>query len=93
MKMPSKDENILIFNNLHKQILAVPFVIYADFQAITEKIQGCHLIIINHILKCIKTYSRCCCGYKVVCCYDDKYSKPIQINKGKNAVYKFWKGC
>ena len=31
----------------------------------------------------------CGCGYKVVCCYDDKYSKPIQTYRGKNAVYKF----
>ena len=27
--------------------------------------------------------------YKVVCCYDDKYSKPIQTYQGENAVYKF----
>ena len=28
-------------------------------------------------------------GYKVVCCYKNKFSKPIQIYRGKNAVYKF----
>ena len=28
-------------------------------------------------------------GYKVVCCYKDKYSKPIQRYWGENAVYKF----
>ena len=28
-------------------------------------------------------------GYKVVCCYDDKYSKPIQTYRGENIVYKF----
>ena len=31
----------------------------------------------------------CGYGFKVVCCYDDKYSKPIQTYRGKNAVYKF----
>ena len=31
------------------------------------------------------------CGieYKVVCCYDDKYSKSNQTYRGENAVYKF----
>ena len=36
VKMPNKDNNILKFNNFHKQ-QPVPFVIYADFEAITEK--------------------------------------------------------
>ena len=40
VKMPNKDNNILKFNNFHKQ-QPVPFVIYADFEAITEKISGC----------------------------------------------------
>ena len=30
----------LQFKNYHRQML-VPFVIYADFEAISEKIQGC----------------------------------------------------
>lgn len=34
--MLDKDNNILQFRNFHKQ-LQVPFVIYADFEAITEK--------------------------------------------------------
>ena len=31
---------MLKFNNFHKQ-LPVPFIIYADFEAITKKVQGC----------------------------------------------------
>ena len=38
--MPEKVHNILKLNNFHEQ-LPKPFVIYADFEAITEKIQGC----------------------------------------------------
>ena len=30
-----------------------------------------------------------CYGYKVICCYDDKYSKYTRIYRGENAVYKF----
>ena len=40
INMPKKGENILKFNNFHKQ-LPVPFIIYADFEAITKKVQGC----------------------------------------------------
>ena len=40
INMPKKGENILKFNNFHKQ-LPVPFVIYADLEAITKKVQGC----------------------------------------------------
>ena len=35
IKMPEKGDNMLKFNNVQKQ-LPVPFVIYADFEAITE---------------------------------------------------------
>ena len=37
--MPKEGENIPKFNNFHKQ-QAVPFVIYADFEAITNEVQG-----------------------------------------------------
>ena len=40
INMPKQGENILKLNNFHKQ-LPVPFVIYADFEAITKKVQGC----------------------------------------------------
>ena len=36
-----------------------------------------------------QSHEDCGCGYKVVCCYDDKYSKPIQTYRGENAIYKF----
>ena len=36
-----------------------------------------------------QTHEDCGYGYKVVCCYDDKYSKHTRIYRGENAVYKF----
>ena len=36
INMPKQGDNILKFNNFHKQ-LPVPFVIYADFEAITKR--------------------------------------------------------
>lgn len=34
-------------------------------------------------------HTDCGCGYKVVCCYDDAFSKLVQICRGKNSFYKF----
>ena len=88
VKMPDKDNNILKFNNFHKQ-LPVPFVIYADFEAITEKIHGCQPNNDKSYTEAYQKHRDCGYGYKVICCYDDKYSKPVQIYRGEKAVYKF----
>ena len=88
VKMPDKDNNILKYNNFHKQ-QPVPFVIYADFEAITEKISGCQPNNNKSYTEAYQKHTECGYGYKVVCCYDDKYSKPTKTYSGKKAVYKF----
>ena len=30
---------------------------------------------------------------KIICCYDNKFSKPVQIKQGQKAVYKFIESC
>ena len=88
VKMPDKDNNILKFINFHKQ-QQVPFVIYADFESITEKISGCKPNNDKSFTEAYQKHTDCGYGYKVVCCYDDKYTKPVQIYRGEKAVYKF----
>ena len=95
INMPIQGENILKFNNFHKQ-LPVPFVIYADFEAVMKKIQGCKQSeeMENEKNKrsyteAYQTHEDCGSGYNVICCYDDKYSKDICIYRGENAVHKF----
>lgn len=88
IKMPDKSNNILKFNNFQKQ-LPVPFVIYADFEAITEKIHGCQPENVKSYTEAYQKHTDCGYGYKVVCCCDDKYSKPVKIYIGPKAVYKF----
>ena len=95
INMPKQGENILKFNNFHKQ-LTVPFVIYANFEAITKKVQGCEQSEEmkkdkdrKSYIKAYQTHEECGYGYKVVCCYRERYSKPIQTYRGENAVYKF----
>ena len=95
--MSKQGENILKFNNFHKQ-LPVPFVSYADFEAVTKKVQGCEQSAEmeneknkRSYTEAYQTHEDCGSAYEVVCCYDDKYSKPIQAYQGENAVYKFMK--
>ena len=71
INMPEQGKNILKFNNFHKQ-LPVPFVIYADFEAITKKVQGCEQSEEMKKDKDIKSYTEayqthedCGYGYKV----------------------------
>ena len=71
INMPDKNNNILKFSNFHKQ-QAVPFVIYADFEAITEKIQGCQPNDKKSFTEAYQKHTDCGYGYKLVCCYDDK---------------------
>ena len=88
IKMPEKGNNTLKFMNHHKQ-LPVPFVIYADFEAITEKIHSCQPNNEKSYTEAYQKHADCGYGYKVVCCYDHKYNRPVQIYRGENAVYKF----
>lgn len=87
IRMPEKGKNILESQNYHKH-MPVPFVIYADFGAITEKIQmGQHDTNQSYTDKYQK-HTGCSYGYKVVCCYDDHYTKPVQINRGEKSSCK-----
>ena len=88
VKMPNKDNNILKFNNYHKQ-QPVPFVIYADLEAIIEKISGCQPNNNKSYTEAYQKHTPCGCGYKIVCCYEDKYSKPLVMYRGEDAAYIF----
>ena len=88
IKMPDKNNNILRFENFHKQ-QALPFVIYSDIETLTKKISGCKPNDDKSYTEAYQKHTDCGYGYKVVCCYDDKYTKPVQIYGGEKAVYKF----
>ena len=84
IKMPEPGSKIA-FTNYRKQLPA-PFVIYADFEAITEKVSQKK----SHTEQYQK-HTACGYGYKVVCCYDDNFSKPIKIYRGEMTIQKFMK--
>ena len=87
IKMPEKGDKVY-FKNHHKQ-LPVPFVIYADFEAITEKVDSCQPNNDKSYTEAYQNHKDCGYGYKVVCYYNDQYTKQVQIYRGENAVYKF----
>ena len=87
IKMPEKGDKVY-FKNHHKQLPA-PFVIYSDFEAITQKVSRCQPSTEKSFTDIYQKHIDCGYGYKVVCCYDHKYTKPVQIYRGENAVYKF----
>ena len=87
IKIPKVDDMVYFKNYLKG--LAAPFVIYADFEAINEKVHGCQPNNDKSYTESYQKHKDCGYRYKIVCCYDDKYSKPIEIYRGENAVHKF----
>jgi len=85
--MPAEGSKIY-FKNHHK-MQPVPFVIYADFEAITEKIDTCQPPNQKSYATTYQSHRACGFGYKVVCHYDQSYSKPVEIYRGEDAAERF----
>ena len=86
IEFPKEDVTIK-FNNIQKQ-LRVPFVIYADFECFTEKIQGC----VNNPGRSntTKYQKHTPSGFSyVVISSNPKYSRPPVLYRGKDVVDKF----
>ena len=87
IEMPAEGSKIY-FKNHHK-MQPVPFVIYADFEAITEKIDTCQPSNQTSYTTTYESHRSCGFGYKVVCHYDQSYSKPVEIYRGEDAAERF----
>ena len=87
IKMPPKGSKIYFQN--HKKMLPVPFVIYADFETITERINSCQPSDDKSYTSTYQSHKACGYGYKLVCRYDENYSKPEKIYRGEDAIEKF----
>ena len=80
IEMPAKGKNTLKFQNFHKQMKA-PFVIYADFEALIEKIPEAQ----RERTACTeKTNKHQACGFAVTCVSSDGQSS--QVAKYRQAV-------
>ena len=88
IEMPQPGSKVQFHN--YQNRLPVPFVIYADFEALTRKIDSCSPQGDNSYTQAYQKHEACGFGYKVVCHYDQKYSKPAVIYRGKNTVPKLY---
>ena len=87
--MPEEGENILTFQNHQKQLKA-PYVIYADFEALVKKIQGCE----HDPEKKCKSYTEKTewhevCGYSYVVVKSDGEVTAKKVFRGEGAVKSF----
>ena len=87
--MPEEGENILAFQNHQKQMKA-PYVIYADFEALVKKIQGCE----RDPDKKYKSYTEKtewheACGYSYIVVKSDGEVTAKKVFRGEGAVKSF----
>ena len=78
------------FKNHHKQ-LPVPFVIYGDFECVTEKVSGCQPSDNKSYTEKCQKHTACSFAYKVICHYDKQYSGDLKIYRGEDCINKFIK--
>ena len=81
VEMPEKDKNKVFFQNHHKQ-LPVPFIFYADFEALTTKVEGPELDPARSNTQ--KTQYLEACSYIVVRC-DGQTEPPVEY-RGPDAA-------
>ena len=79
------EKGIIKFENYFKQI-PVPFKIYADFECNLRGVESYE----GSYTKKYQDHIPCSFAYKVVC-VDDRFTKPIVVYRGENAVYEFIK--
>ena len=79
--------------NLKTFINGCSFCYMCCFKALTQKIDSCQSDDNKAYTEKYQKYIDCGYAHKLVCCYDDKFSKPIQLYRGEKAVYKFLRLC
>ena len=87
--LPEEGENILEFTNYHKG-LKVPFVIYADFESITQPIDRAQMDETRSYTDGYQLHAPCGYAYKVVCT-DERYTKDTVVYRGEDCVENFLK--
>ena len=93
IEMPAEEE-ITKFKSF-RETVKIPFVIHADLESILHKLtveqkQGMEPGMHPHSTEKLQKHVACSYGYKVVCCYDDRLSKPFKMYRGLDSVHKFF---
>ena len=85
-ELPKQGENKMSFTNYHKQMKA-PYVIYADFECILEKIDGCEPSPEESFT--VKTERHEPCGFSYIVVRSDRKLFGPFNHRGRDAVYTF----
>ena len=89
IKMPEEGKNTLSFQNRHKQI-KMPYVIYADFEALVKKIPGCERVPESKQKSYThKTEWHEACGHSYMVVRSDGEVLVSKVYRGDNAVRTF----
>jgi hypothetical protein len=84
--MPAENQKILKFINHHRQLKA-PYIIYADFEALTTKIEGAELDPAKSNTQKSQHHETCGFGYVVVRC--DGHTEAPVVYRGPDAATRF----
>ena len=89
IEMPEEEKNTLSFQNHHKQ-MKVPYVIYADFEALVRKIPGCERGSESKQKSYTeKTERHETCGFSFTVVRSDGAATQPVVYRGENAVKTF----
>ena len=89
IEMPAEGE-ITKFKSF-RETVKIPFVIYADLESILHKLTVTQKQEMEQEqTEKLQNHVACSYGYKVVCCYDDRLSKPFKMYRGLDSVHKFF---
>ena len=86
IEMPEEGKNKLSFRSWHKQQPA-PYIIYADFEALTTKIEGPQLKPAKSNTH--KTQLHQACGYGYIVVRYDGHTEPPVVYRGEDAAERF----
>ena len=86
MEMPEEGKNKLVFQNHHKQLPA-PYIIYADFEALTTKVEGPELDPTKSNTQ--RTQHHEACSHSYIDVRSDGKTEPPVVYRGPNAAERF----
>ena len=89
IQMPAEGE-VIKFKSF-RETVKINFVIYADLESILQKLTVTQKEEMGQEqTEKLQKHVACSYGYKVVCCYDEKLSKPFKMYRGLDSVDKFF---
>ena len=76
--------------NSFQETVKIPFVIYADLESILQAVNDSTIVVDDGGTTKLNKHIACSYGYKVVCIYDSKLSKPYKTYRGVDSLEQFF---